>query len=820
MIKVFYTFCLIMIFTFSAHATLVSGIVSDEKNAPLPFANVYVKNTTNGTNANSEGKYTLDLTPGNYDLVFQYLGYVKQVKNVTVGNTPVILDVQLQPENINLKSVVINANAKDPAYAIIRHAQKKRKYYLDQVNGYSCDVYIKNVQHLDSFPKYFMGFKVTPDKEDSSLFGIIYLSESESQYNFEKPNNFREIMYSSKVSGNNKAFSWNVASAFQFNFYDNLLTVEGLSNRGFVSPISESAMLYYDYKLLGTFLDGNLVINKIQVIPKRQYDPVFSGIIYIIDGSWCIYSTDLVLTKDANIDFIDTLKIKQTFVPVNDSVWMPISQTFLFQFAVLGIKGNGSYLGIFKNYKINPVFPEHFFNNAELKVEDGANKKDSSYWSQARPLPLAKEERKDYVKKDSIERIHDSPAYKDSMDRLTNKFRFSDLEFGYTHYNSINQSSINFSSPLYNANFNTVEGLDIEEKVSFHKAFGDSESYSINGAVRYGFSDELWSAKIDGNWSTNPMQLATWSAGGGRFVQQVNDQNPEIELVNTAYSLFDRENYMKIYDNSYVYIEHEREVINGLGIDANLSYSDRESLFNTTGYNWTTASAPEYTPNTPQYLNGYADITHNTALTLKLTATIHFKQKYVLLPHKKLIVASKYPVLTISYNEGIPVFGANANYTLLEAGLKGDFKLGLLGTSEFSIKGGDFLTQQNLSFIDYAHFLGNQTYVATNYLEGFQLLPYYQYSTSQQFLEAHYEHHFHGFITNKIPLLRKLKLQEVAGIHLLETPDIRYGELSIGIEHILKLFRIDWVNSYSNTMHLKSGFVIGLSGLFGSVSVQ
>ena len=794
---------------------MVRGVITDEKNNPLAFATVYVKNTTHGTTSNTDGKYTLDIAPGNYELVFQYLGYSKQIKEVNIADKPVTLNIQLLPESVKLNEVVVSSNGEDPAYAIIRNAQKKRKYYLDQVNAYSCDVYIKGIQRLDAIPKSIMGVNLNKQGLDSSILGIVYLSESESQYNFQKPDNIKEVMYSSKVSGNNKAFSFNQAKDFQFNFYDDLVNEFAISNRGFVSPISGSALLYYNYKLVGTFFDGDIKVNKIQVIPKREHDPVFHGTIYIVDKSWRIYSANLMLTKDANIDFVDTLQIKQTFAPVNDTVWMPISQNLSFRFGALGIKGNGSFTGIFKNYVIDPVFPDHFFRNEELKVADEANTKDTSYWSTVRPIPLTLEEKKDYERKDSVSQIRDSRRYKDSIDKIRNRLEPADILEGYDYYRSADKFGVHFSSIVVHTNFNTVEGLNLQENISLNKYFENHEYYNIEGIVRYGFSDDLLSAKIIGKWLVDPVRQGSWGAGGGRFVQQINSEEPISEIINTAYSLFGVQNYMKLYDNSYVYIEHERELTNGLNVSANFSYSDRLPLFNTTNYDWVSAKTEGYTPNTPENLNNYVSITHNTALLLKLTATIHFKQQYVSLPHQKIVTGSKYPVLVFNYIKGIPAFGTNANYDLLEAGLKGDFKFGLLGTSQLSIKAGDFLDKTNLSFIDYAHFMGNQTFFATNYLEGFQLLPYYEYSTDKEFLEAHYEHHFYGFITNKIPLLRKLKLQEVAGIHLLETPDIRYAELSVGIEHIFKLFRIDWVNSYSNTLRLKSGFVIGLSSLFG-----
>jgi hypothetical protein len=94
------------------------------------------------------------------------------------------------------------------------------------------------------------------------------------------------------------------------------MDVGGLGARGFISPISSNALLTYRYKLLGTFYDQGLLVNKIQVIPKRKNDPAFNGIIYIMEDSWRIHSTNLYLTKDAQINFVDTLYIDQVFLPV------------------------------------------------------------------------------------------------------------------------------------------------------------------------------------------------------------------------------------------------------------------------------------------------------------------------------------------------------------------------------------------------------------------------------------------------------------------------------------------------------------------------
>ena len=155
--------------------------------------------------------------------------------------------------------------------------------------------------------------------------GIAYLSESVSKYSFSRPDKIREQMISSKVSGDNRAFSFNQASEMNIDFYENIVKPGNISPRGFISPVSASAMLYYNFRLDGTYLENDIWINRIEVTPKRKADPVFSGYIYIQDGSWRIHSTDLLLTKDAQIQFVDSLRISQVYIPAgkNKKVWMP-----------------------------------------------------------------------------------------------------------------------------------------------------------------------------------------------------------------------------------------------------------------------------------------------------------------------------------------------------------------------------------------------------------------------------------------------------------------------------------------------------------------
>src|SRR5262245_16968288 len=113
---------LIIVIGFSsmARAGKVFGTVTDEKGNLLPFASILVKGTPAGTSANNEGKYFLQLSPGEYVIVAQYVGYQRQERAITVTGSDIQLDFKLSLQNLSLKEVVVKPGAEDPAYEIIR----------------------------------------------------------------------------------------------------------------------------------------------------------------------------------------------------------------------------------------------------------------------------------------------------------------------------------------------------------------------------------------------------------------------------------------------------------------------------------------------------------------------------------------------------------------------------------------------------------------------------------------------------------------------------------------------------------------------------
>lgn len=787
------------------NATNIKGIITDQKHEAIPFASVFVAGTTIGTTSNESGFYQLALKPGNYTITVKSIGYTALSKEIIVNTQEQEINFELKEETIKIKEFTVNSDAEDPAYAVIRNAIKNRKFYKEQVQAFSCDVYIKGVQKLKKKPNKVMGLKVNMNASWDTASGIIYMSESVSKYNFKQPNKIKEEMISSLVSGNNQAFSYNQASDMFFNFYENVMDVVGLGARGFISPIANNALLTYRYKLLGTFYDQGKLINKIQVIPKRKNDPAFAGIIYIMEDSWRIHSTNLYLTKEAQIDFVDTLEINQVYLPVTPEVWMPFSNNYSFTFDIFGFKGGGNYVSMNSNYILNPAFPENFFNNNLLEIKEGANKKDTAYWNNYRPVPLTQSEKRDYVWRDSITVIKESKPYKDSVDRVNNKFRFGNIITGYEYSNTYMKRSIRIDSPSSTLLFNTVQGLTLGTKLTYTQGFENRKRKMYTGAIGYGFANQTWYGAVGYQTQYNPKKFAQFSIRAGSVFEQYQPASIS-ELLNTSYTLLDERNYLKIYKSDFLSLKHYSEISNGIYLGIFTDYSYRSAAVNHSDFTLVNKNNRIFISNNP------VDIANNTPafkshhlLKIKPEITIKFKQQYLSRPDSKYILDSKYPELKLSYTLGY------TNNTIKQTyfdraiiSLSQNIPLKLFGELTYEISAGKTLLSKPFYFMDFIHFNGNKTLFSNMETGNFMLLDYYAFSTDDYFLQAHAIYNLEGFFFNKIPALKLLRLQEIVSFHYLKNDKIdNYLEIGFGIQRLF--LRVEFVTAYSTKTKLSSG---------------
>ncbi|HTO36477.1 MAG TPA: carboxypeptidase-like regulatory domain-containing protein, partial [Flavobacterium sp.] len=118
----------ITFFSFAQKGT-VSGILSDKdmSNEPLPFANVILKGTNIGAATDENGKYAINVEPGNYILQFSFTGYETQEAPITIIADKIITVNQTLTagEGITLQDVVIEAVRKRETETALLLEQQK-----------------------------------------------------------------------------------------------------------------------------------------------------------------------------------------------------------------------------------------------------------------------------------------------------------------------------------------------------------------------------------------------------------------------------------------------------------------------------------------------------------------------------------------------------------------------------------------------------------------------------------------------------------------------------------------------------------------------
>ena len=800
----------------------VTGTVTNDKNEPLPYVNVFIENTYVGTTTNEDGNYELNLIKtGTYTLVFQFLGYTTKKLAVDIQAFPFEQNVVLNETQISLNEVIVNTED-NPANAIIRNAIKNRKINLKKITSYTADFYSRGLIRIKNAPEKILGVELGDlgGGLDSTRSGIIYLSETTSKLQYLFPDKLKETITASKVSGDDNGFSFNTALDANFNFYQN--TVElGVQ---VVSPIADFAFSNYRYKLEGTFYDdNNNLINKIAVIPKQKNDPVFSGYIYIVEDQWTIYGTELEITgAQAGIPAADRFVLTQNFkYSAQDQIWALISQNFDFEYGIFGIKGNGKFTAIFSNYIFNSNITKRNFNRELVSFVENANKKDSAYWTMKRPVPLTTEEIQDYLKKDSIQLVKKSKPYLDSIDRERNKFKLLSPITGYSYQDSHKNYRIGYDGLISNVNYNTVQGFHVNSGLFFVKNFDEYRRYfSARANFNYGFSDDR--LRVNGSlfYKFNNTSRATISLSGGITTQQFNEMEPISPLGNNIASLFFERNFMKIYDRSYLQFGYSEEWFNGFTFFGNLSYERRKALFNNTDYVFINNDNKIFSSNNPLDPNafGIAPFETHNIIKLNVAAQINFGQNYMSYPNSKVNLNNEaYPTLTLGFEQGLGSTNSDYNFQQIKARLYQSFDVSNKGRFAYNMRAGKLFNAENIAFMDFQHFNGNQTQVSANgnYTNVFNNLEYYRLSTNNSYFESHFEHNFKGFLLNKIPLLNKLGFNTVVGIHNLSTTNNKpYQEFSIGLDNIgwgkFRFLRVDYVRSYQGG-YLNDAIVFGLS---------
>lgn len=771
----------------------VSGRVTDSNGEALSYVNIYIEGTTIGTTSNIEGYYKLDVDNGSATIMYQYIGFETEAKQINNQGEPIELDVQLQDQAYSLDQIVIAADAEDPAYAIIRKARDNRAAYRKMFDNYSCDVYMKGFNKITDAPEKILGRDVgdIDGLIDSTRQGIVYLSESVSKL-FVKGNKEKEVMYSSKISGDPQGYSFNSASEIDFSFYDNTVDL----NRAIVSPIASNCMSHYDYQLEGTYYENDQLINNIKVIPKNTYGNVVYGNIFIVEDQWNIKSLKLNATKEATqVPFVDLLTIQQEYHQITDERWVPLSTVLSFDLGAFGFELIGNFAAVYSNFDFAGI-DDATFTNEVFNVLEGSNDRTDTYWDTLRPIPLTKEESVDYHDKDSIRIVKESPAYLDSIDREANKIKLSHLFSDYSYQNSQTSTSFRFDNPVFNTRLNTIQGWNSSTGVEWRKRYSKQTTHflKLNADVSYGFSEKKWRPTFSAEFRDRRFHDERIQFEIGNTLTQFNRLQPISETLNSIYTLIFRENFLKAYDNAYVSLSYARNLHPSVFFRGSVDYESRDPLLNS--YKLDNES---FTSNDPLFPdNDLPSFQSHDALLVRLFLRLRFGREVWRYPDQVFLSSSKWPTIDLFYKGGFD----DVRYHLFSATIQDRIPIGIIGQTRVYAHAATFLGDRPEFVMDFIHVNGNQTFIANSFnINQYYLLPYYTHSADKHSIQFHLQHQWQGFLMSKIPLLKRTQFQFVSGYKFLATNDrSNYHEFHAGIENIgigiARIFRLDAVWSF------------------------
>ncbi|MFC4144083.1 carboxypeptidase-like regulatory domain-containing protein [Pedobacter mendelii] len=103
-------------FSFAQQSFVLSGVVKDKLGETLPGAGVYVSGYKIATVADNDGKYSLNLKPGNYDVLIQLIGFKALNQNIIISDKALTANFVLEQDAFQLNEVTIKPDPNREGY--------------------------------------------------------------------------------------------------------------------------------------------------------------------------------------------------------------------------------------------------------------------------------------------------------------------------------------------------------------------------------------------------------------------------------------------------------------------------------------------------------------------------------------------------------------------------------------------------------------------------------------------------------------------------------------------------------------------------------
>jgi len=792
-------FAVMLFYAASAFSQSISGFVYDEDNNPIPFAKVYLKDRGNseGSSQNAgaitdfEGKYFLGCEMGVHNLVFTSIGYDDVEVQVVVDKVePTVQNVFLKQSIKELNNVEVSTKKKNIGWMIVQNVIDHKKEMLQQMDSYTCKIYIKGVETFDKKQKNQSSreeegprdvFQEEEDEIEKKIKGDTRLNMIEVNLtkHFQHPRGVKEIRTGYETVGNPDQIYFQTTLDGEFNFYESLINKPDLHQGPILSPLHPSAILSYKYKLSDVLEDDKGDTTYVVKITSRSVgNSTMNGYLHIKKDDWVLTKVDVSMRK-GNLKIYDEFRIVQEFSKQN-GLWLLDNQFFEYQtkYGKEIVKGNTKV--VYSDYEINPTFPEKFFSNEIGVTEKEAYDRDSTYWDEIRPAPLTVEEQRTKFVQDSLQAIYTSKHYLDSIDSVFNKITFIKAAFtGIGYMNREKKTRWFFPSAVDLVEPVAIGGLRLGPSVYYYKKFENDQWISTSAGFTLGWNNLDPRGSFRWYHYYAPRRIGQYSIAFRKNARMINAND-------AITSLLDRQN---IYQNNGIRASHYFEILNGLYLYNSIQI-DHRYQFDTT-YRFVTWFDDSFQDTKPAQFEAF-----NAVRTLFYLSYVP-GQKYRTEPTRKVVLGSAWPRFTVGWEKGWEgPLTSKVDFDYLYFNINQSIQVRTMGESKYNIKMGSFVNQDSVSFIDRKFFRGGEpnrwlSLAFINPLENFQNLDS-AYETEDWYLQAHYIHHFNGAIVNKIPFMKKTGIKSVAGAGFLYLPEYDnyfYTEAFFGVERIFKVFK-------------------------------
>ena len=333
--------------------------------------------------------------------------------------------------------------------------------------------------------------------------------------------------------------------------------------------------------------------------------------------------------------------------------------------------------------------------------------------------------------------------------------------------------------------------------------------------LAYAFVREKLDASFSFSRRTNGITNSWISASLGTTTEDFNRTSGLAVITNDLYTLWLEENYKRFYRRDFIQLNASRDLINGLNLNATLDYSDNRALSNHSNYSFIDHKEKVIQPNIPinNMLESWQLDNHQT-FAYRFVLEYTPQHRYRIQNHTKGYAGSKFPTYSLIYKSALSgIVGSDACYDLVKLGIRQNIDFGIDDHFSYSALAGKFLNHYRIYFDDFQQFNTQPTGFMFSAVENsFRLLPFYQYSANNQFLEGHANWRTRRLILKRLPVIRNSMISERLFVNYLSTSELKnYVETGYGISNLFLLMNVEAVAGFENGKFRSAGVKVSLN---------